>query len=146
MNLMRPRLAAARVALQADLSPSLPKIRGQRDELEMALLNLVTNALDAMPGGGTLRCRDDAGRQSGHASSSPIPAPESRRSDRCIFDPWVTTKPEGHGTGLGLAITRDVITPLWRHCGRRLRTGPRCDVHDSDAGGCRSDRTRCRRC
>jgi signal transduction histidine kinase len=112
VNLARPRLAASNVALDANVAPSLPKVRGHRDELEMALLNLVTNAVDAMPVGGVLSVT--ASEQSGRvvivlADSGPGITPELLPR---IFDPWVTTKPEGRGTGLGLSITRDVITRL----------------------------------
>ena len=112
VSLVRPRLAAARVTLDADIAPTLPTIRGHRDELEMALLNLVSNALDAMPRGGVLRV----------AASSTVDLVTIELSDSGsgitpellprIFDPWVTTKPEGRGTGLGLSITRGVITRL----------------------------------
>jgi len=110
VNLMRPRLTAGRVALETDLSPLLPKIWGQRDELEMALLNLVSNALDAMPGGGVLRVSTTSADSQVTIvlsdSGAGIPPELLPR----VFDPWVTTKPEGRGTGLGLSITRDVIT------------------------------------
>ena len=110
VNLMRPRLAAGRVTLEADLSPLLPQIWGQRDELEMALLNLVSNALDAMPGGGVLRVSTTSADSQVTIvlsdSGAGIPPELLPR----VFDPWVTTKPEGRGTGLGLSISRDVIT------------------------------------
>jgi len=77
--------------------------------LEMALFNLVTNALDAMPGGGTLSLAASArpdGLRLEIADTGPgIPAAVMDR----LFDPWVTTKPVGRGSGLGLAIVRDVV-------------------------------------
>jgi two-component system NtrC family sensor kinase len=112
VNLVRPRLAAAGVALQKEVAAPLPTIRGHRDELEMALLNLFTNAIDAMPGGGALRVGASPGEDGviivltdtgGGISPELLPR---------IFDPWVTTKPEGRGTGLGLSIARDVVTRL----------------------------------
>jgi signal transduction histidine kinase len=112
VNLVRPRLAAARVTLEAELAPSLPKVRGRRDELEMALLNLVSNAVDAMPGGGVLRvAASSTARQVTIALSDSGGGVTPELLPR-IFDPWVTTKPEGRGTGLGLSITRDVIARL----------------------------------
>jgi signal transduction histidine kinase len=104
-----PRLARAGIRLAVAVSPSLPAIRADVTQLEMALLNLVTNALDVMPSGGTLTIT--VSNQAAHvrievADSGPgLPAAIMER----LFDPWVTTKPAGQGSGLGLAIVRDVV-------------------------------------
>jgi signal transduction histidine kinase len=104
-----PRLARAGIRLSTAVPPSLPPIRADVTQLEMALLNLVTNALDVMPSGGTLTIT--ASNQGSHvrveiADSGPgLPAAIMER----LFDPWVTTKPAGQGSGLGLAIVRDVV-------------------------------------
>jgi signal transduction histidine kinase len=104
-----PRLTRAGIRLQTSVLRSLPPIRADVTQLEMALLNLVTNALDAMPSGGTLTIA--ASNQPSHvrlevADSGPgLPAAIMER----LFDPWVTTKPAGQGSGLGLAIVRDVV-------------------------------------
>ena len=50
----QPRLARHHIRLQASVAEGLPPIKADATQLEMALFNLVTNALDAMPGGGTL--------------------------------------------------------------------------------------------
>ena len=112
VNLVRPRLAAAHVALRADIAPSLPRVRGFRDELEMALLNLVTNAVDAMPGGGVLHVAAGAKAEQVTIALSDSGGGITPELLPQIFDPWVTTKPEGRGTGLGLSITREVVTRL----------------------------------
>jgi signal transduction histidine kinase len=87
----------------------LPPVRADATQLEMALFNLVTNALDAMPGGGTLSiaatARADGIRLEVADTGTGIPAEVIDR----LFDPWVTTKAVGHGSGLGLAIVRDVV-------------------------------------
>jgi signal transduction histidine kinase len=79
-------------------------------QLEMALLNLVTNSVDAMPSGGKLtfhltRTGDDRLRLEVADTGSGIPADLGAH----IFEPWVTTKAPGKGTGLGLSIVRQVI-------------------------------------
>ena len=104
-----PRLTRHQVRLEVSAAGDLPPIKADATQLEMALLNLVTNALDAMPGGGTLSiaatAHADGLRIEIADTGSGIPATVIDR----LFEPWVTTKPVGHGSGLGLAIVRDVV-------------------------------------
>lgn len=110
--LVRPRLAASGIHISEDIAAGLPPVWGDRSELEMALLNLVSNAVDAMPSGGDLHvgasAKDDALRIDVADSGSGIPPDLLPR----VFEPWVTTKAPGRGTGLGLSITRDVIARM----------------------------------
>jgi two-component system NtrC family sensor kinase len=109
---LRPRLAASGVALEARISGPLPPIAADEAQLELALLNIISNALDAMPDGGTLAihaCRSAAGVHIDIADTGPGIPPDLLPR---IFEPWMTTKPSGSGTGLGLAITRDVVASL----------------------------------
>ena len=110
-TIARPRAARSGVTLDASSGGVLgeSEIRGDAAQLEIALLSLMTNAIDAMPNGGTLCVRgsqDDGWvrievSDTGHGIS-----PELMPR---LFDPWVTTKPEGRGTGLGLGIVREVV-------------------------------------
>jgi signal transduction histidine kinase len=105
----QPRLARHHIRLEASVAEGLLPVKADATQLEMALFNLVTNALDAMPGGGTLSiaatARPDGIRVEVADTGSGIPAEVLDR----LFDPWVTTKAFGHGSGLGLAIVRDVV-------------------------------------
>jgi two-component system NtrC family sensor kinase len=108
-EIAQPRVAGSNVRFEISVAEGLPPIRADVTQLEMALLNLVTNALDAMPNGGTLSitatARPEEIRVEVADTGPGIPAEIMER----LFDPWVTTKPTGEGTGLGLAIVRDVI-------------------------------------
>lgn len=104
-----PRLARSRIRLAIEQTPALPRIRADVTQLEMAVLNLVSNAVDAMPSGGTLSIsatpRASGVRLQIADTGSGIPPEVIER----LFDPWITTKPAGQGSGLGLAIVRDVV-------------------------------------
>jgi signal transduction histidine kinase len=109
---MRARAGSNGVKLDLDVPASLGSVAADEAQLELALLNLVTNALDAMPAGGTLtlaasntgeRVRIEVRDTGAGIDSAVLPR---------IFEPWVTTKPAGRGTGLGLSITRDLVTSL----------------------------------
>jgi signal transduction histidine kinase len=108
-ELAHPRLSRSNIQLQASIAAGLPSVKADATQLEMALLNLVANALDAMPDGGTLSiaavARPDGVRVEVADTGTGIPAAVMDR----LFDAWVTTKPQGQGTGLGLAIVRDVV-------------------------------------
>jgi signal transduction histidine kinase len=107
---MRLRLAAAGVVPDIQIRKPLPGVAANRAQLELALLNIVINALDAMPQGGALTLIAEPAAQGVRIqirdTGTGIPADVLPR----IFEPWVTTKAVGRGTGLGLSITRDVIT------------------------------------
>jgi signal transduction histidine kinase len=108
-ELAQPRLERAGIRLEMSVADDLPAVNADATQLEMALLNLVTNALDAMPQGGALSmtataCPDGA-RVEVADTGGGIPAAVADR----LFEPWVTTKPAGQGSGLGLAIVRDVV-------------------------------------
>ena len=109
---MRARLASSGVTLDLKIQRPLASVAADEAQLELALLNLVTNALDAMPNGGTLtlaatnddgRVRIDVRDTGSGVDAAVLPR---------LFEPWVTTKSAGRGTGLGLSITRDLITSL----------------------------------
>lgn len=85
--------------------------------------NVVKNAIDAMPGGGTLtvRTRRAAGELVITFEDSGVGLPENHER---IFEPFYTTKPAGQGTGLGLAVCRELV----EKCGGRIEAARRGDV------------------
>ena len=108
----RLRLAAAHVTLVASLPEQLPRVTADETQLELAVLNLITNAVDAMPGGGTVTLAASAASDTVRIEVTDTGTGISQVMLPHIFQPWVTTKSAGEGTGLGLSITRDVVSRL----------------------------------
>jgi len=104
-----PMLRSAGVTIELVLPEGPLEILTDRVQFELALLNLVTNSVDAMPSGGVLSVRlervGDRLRLEIADTGTGIPVDLIGR----IFDPWVTTKPAGKGSGLGLSIARQVV-------------------------------------
>lgn len=116
LALYRPR--AGNVRLEQRLDPQLPRVPADRDLIARALGNLVTNALDAMPGGGTLTLRSSAA--AGQARLEVEDSGPGLAEDQRLFAPYYTTKPGG--TGLGLAIVQGIVAD---HHGRvEVRSEP----------------------
>jgi signal transduction histidine kinase len=103
---LRPQLEAQGIAVEIDV-PSRTLLQGDRDMLRRAVLNLVLNAMDAMPAGGELAVTSFEGPhwfELEIADSGPGLSDEQLRR---MFDPFFTTKPSG--TGLGLAIVQRIV-------------------------------------
>ena len=108
LDFVGPEMAGAGVAVERNLAPDLPAIRGDEGQLRAALLNLLRNSREAMAGGGTVRVATVRGADGGSMvtvsdTGSGIPPEQLER----IFDPFFSTK--SGGTGLGLAFTLQVV-------------------------------------
>ncbi|HJY38769.1 MAG TPA: ATP-binding protein [Steroidobacteraceae bacterium] len=103
-----PQQRGIAIAMRTELQPSLSAIRGQESEIRDALTNLIFNAVDAMPDGGTLsvRTRGSAEAVQLEVTDSGIGMDETTRR-RCL-EPFFTTKGE-RGTGLGLAMVYGMV-------------------------------------
>jgi len=95
--------------VQLELPDDGVVVLGDAHLLEQAVLNLVVNARDAMPQGGTVRVRLET--EAAHAllvvadDGDGMPPEVARRA----LEPFFTTKPPGEGTGLGLAMVRGTV-------------------------------------
>jgi two-component system NtrC family sensor kinase len=99
------------ITIVRDLATGLPSTAGDPGQIQQVLLNLVTNAFQAMEEtGGTLtvRSRLSAGRLRIEVDDTGPGVPAEIRTR--IFDPFFTTKPVGRGTGLGLSVAHGIVS------------------------------------
>jgi signal transduction histidine kinase len=120
LDFLEHQIATAQVQARFD-APSDVTIAGDPDQVQQVCMNLILNAVQAMPEGGQLEVRVErvARRKEGLESSPPqdyavlevgdtgvgIPAADRER----IFEPFYSTKADGGGTGLGLAVSHGIV-------------------------------------
>jgi two-component system, cell cycle sensor histidine kinase and response regulator CckA len=124
---MLRRLISANVSIRTSLDPQTHTVLADATQLEQVLMNLVVNARDAMPDGGTLTIEtgnatlsdDDLTRQPGAVpgeyavvSVADTGSGMTREVQQRIFEPFYTTKERGRGTGLGLAAVYGIVKQL----------------------------------
>ena len=103
-----------RIVLESRLQPDLPEIEANGQQLQQVFLNLLNNAADAMPDGGTIRVEtgtatDAGGRNTAWATVSDSGVGMSEDEQKRIFEPFFSTKDFRRGTGLGLSIAARII-------------------------------------
>jgi len=109
VELFEERLAASRVQVEMSLDQCCRKVQADIDQMNQVLINLIMNAIHAMPEGGTLRIGLAPAREmvcltvadTGHG----IPSEGLKK----IYEPFFTTKEFGKGTGLGLTVVKGII-------------------------------------
>jgi signal transduction histidine kinase len=99
----------AGVTVVRDHAPDVPRIEALAAELNQVWTNLVTNALDAMAGAGTLRLSTRAEAGAVVVEVGDTGPGMSAETQAHAFDPFYTTKGVGEGTGLGLDISRRIV-------------------------------------
>jgi signal transduction histidine kinase len=99
------------VNVLTDLGENLPPLFCERIQIVQALINLLTNAHDAMPNGGeiSIHTRYDADGKRFALQVSDTGSGIPKAIQKKIFDPFFTTKEVGQGTGLGLSIVFGVV-------------------------------------
>ena len=109
--LSRHKLELNNIRLESNLQPNMPSVNGDFNQLQQCVINLIFNAIDVMPDGGTLNLAAShdaeekrvliAVKDSG-PGIDPADLPH-------IFEPFVTTKNEGYGVGLGLSTVYGIM-------------------------------------
>ena len=109
-------LAQARIhnaEVTKDLSADLPRILGNKNQVQQVIINLAKNALDAMPKGGTIVVKTLLMEEKPQpwvclkVSDTGLGIPQDVLPR--IFEPFFTTKPVGQGTGLGLSLVYEIV-------------------------------------
>lgn len=99
------------IVVQTELMPDLPTLDCDRNQITQILINLLTNARDAMPAGGAITIRTGytpaLHELCLQVTDEGVGMPESVQAR--IFDPFFTTKEMGKGTGLGLSIVTGIV-------------------------------------
>ncbi|MBA2588905.1 MAG: response regulator [Alphaproteobacteria bacterium] len=120
---MLRRLVGEGITLNVEREPDLWAVHADEAQLGNAIINLVVNARDAMPSGGTVTIRTSNQSVNARALGTAVmPAGDyvrievtdtgtgmSKEIQSKIFDPFFTTKPVGQGTGLGLATVYGIV-------------------------------------
>jgi len=103
----------ARITVQRRLDPLLPPVHGDEAQLWQAILNLIRNAIEAMPHGGTLTLTTARKDTRVFLAVADTGKGMSAEEQQQLYKPFYSTKPSG--TGLGLPLTQQIIT---EHGGR----------------------------
>jgi len=109
--LSRHKLDLSNIRIESQVQAGLPPLAGDFNQLQQCLINLIFNAIDAMPDGGTLTLNGRLDAQHNTVviqvkDTGPGIPPEHLAS---IFEPFFTTKSEGHGLGLGLSTVFGIV-------------------------------------
>lgn len=114
--LVKNQIMLAGIRLELEISESLPPVRGSMGSLQQVFMNLLLNAIQAMPIGGTITISVTS-RNPGFVRFDIKDTGVGMKPEDVehIFEPFFTTKSVGHGTGLGLAVTYSIVK---RHGGQ----------------------------
>jgi two-component system, NtrC family, sensor kinase len=106
---VEPTLEEHKVKLRQELAENLPEIAGDADRLQQVFINLVNNALDAMPTGGELFISTSVKERRIELVFSDNGCGLSEETKAQMYQPLFTTKQRGRGTGLGLFVVKEIL-------------------------------------
>lgn len=109
--LSQHKLTLQNIQIKTDLDKEIPTILGDFNQIQQCVVNLIFNAIDAMPNGGTLIIGSSINRNKGVVEIRIGDTGQgiAREDLAHIFDPFYTTKIEGKGLGLGLSTVYGII-------------------------------------
>ena len=110
LSFFESRCAKEKIEIVRSLSPDLPEVAVDPAQLNQVLVNLVVNALQAMPAGGKLGIRTLTSKDQLSLIVEDTGIGMSEQVLRKIFVPFFTTKDVGQGTGLGLPVVHGIVT------------------------------------
>ncbi len=124
LDLIKVEIQNGRIRVDLDIPEDLPTVEANHVQLMQVFVNLVLNAVHAIPEGGTIAVRSDVIPRKGHERDNLPPHPGTHlvrtvvqdtgtgippEALHKVFDPFFTTKPVGKGSGLGLSVSLGII-------------------------------------
>lgn len=109
VEIFQERLSRHHVQVVRHVDPDCPNVLADSDQMNQVLINLIMNAVHAMPEGGTLRFGVGREKDMVKLTVSDTGHGMSQEVVKKIFDPFFTTKEFGKGTGLGLTVVKGII-------------------------------------
>jgi len=110
-EIMAPQKLFKNIRLECHIEKDAPPVKANGDRMTQVLVNLLLNAAEAMVGEGAVTVRlgtEDGGKTSELIVEDDGPGIPGEILD-VVFEPFVTTKPEGLGTGLGLSVCHGIV-------------------------------------
>jgi len=109
--LSQHKLTLQNIEIRTDVTPGAPIVSGDFNQIQQCVINLIFNAIDAMPNGGTLTIKSSIDPNKGlvRIGVADTGTGIAKEDLSQIFDPFYTTKIEGKGLGLGLSTVYGII-------------------------------------
>jgi PAS domain S-box-containing protein len=108
-EIFQERLARNQIHVEMALTDSCPLVLADADQMSQVVINLIMNAVHAMPDGGALRVGLEPAQQMVELTIADTGHGMPKELVKKIFEPFFTTKEFGQGTGLGLTVVKGII-------------------------------------
>jgi two-component system NtrC family sensor kinase len=109
LGFVKLEIARKHLAVVRDWCEPAPELLLDRNKMEQVLVNVLLNAIHAMPEGGKLSLRTSVNAAGFTAKIDDTGPGVSATHQAKLFEPFFTTKPPGEGAGLGLSVARQII-------------------------------------